>query len=440
MEANVRGLAQSLFTYTALLWLIQKMEVSAKGAAVGLAIWSSLLELIQMGVLGRTADVTEPILLLGIGWALSAVQSHIPQSPPQPRIADDDAHVEKQPVAVRASSRQAWWLTQGFMLLCFAAPVWGLLHMPGIPYNLREMFLGDAHFFFLLVFAGALLWIGASAVWASKKIVSSNLPFLSFPLWTLVVSLISLILLTASVTQESIDDIVGANNLYWYVVNRDIWGSGWRDLFLLAGPDVIGPIERWGRYTALYAPLLIFLALIFGFSYLHEHRSLTLPRVLLLIVSALPWLWLAKSVAFDWSSTDNLNELVMRDGPMGWGGGGFLYALLGLLCINAVTAGRALRSFKHLPIVIIGSIAALPLGWWLLSLGLESNVEKYGFTFSGTQFLLGPNREHLLTDMELFIRWCAVQIGFVIVTALGIRIALLNPYQIRRPSLVDVLE
>jgi VanZ family protein len=441
MEANVRGLAQSLFTYTALLWLIQKMEVSAKGAAVGLAIWSSLLELIQMGVLGRTADVTEPILLLGIGWALSAVQSYIPQSPPQPRITDDNAHVEKQqPGAVRASSRQAWWLTQGFMLLCFAAPVWGLLHMPGIPYNLREMFLGDAHFFFLLVFAGALLWIGASAVWASKKIVSSNLPFLSFPLWTLVVSLISLILLTASVTQESIDDIVGANNLYWYVVNRDIWGSGWRDLFLLAGPDVIGPIERWGRYTALYAPLVIFLALIFGFSYLHEHGSLTLPRVLLLIVSALPWLWLAKSVAFDWSSTDNLNELVMRDGPMGWGGGGYLYALLGLLCINAVTAGRALCSFKHLPVVIIGSIAALPLGWWLLSLGLESNVEKYGFTFSGTQFLLGPNREHLLTDMELFIRWCAVQIGFVIVTALGIRIALLNPYQIRRPSLVDVLE
>jgi hypothetical protein len=60
---------------------------------------------------------------------------------------------------------------------------------------------------------------------------------------------------------------------------------------------------------------------------------------------------------------DNLNELIMRDGPMGWGGGGYLYALLGLVCFNAVSLGRAMCSFQHLAIVIIGSIAGLPVGW-----------------------------------------------------------------------------
>jgi hypothetical protein len=64
-------------------------------------------------------------------------------------------------------------------------------------------------------------------------------------------------------------------------------------------------------------------------------------------------------------------------------------------------------------------------------MGLEPNVEKYRFTFSGIQFLLGPDREHLLSNLELFVRWCAVQIGFIIVVALGIRVGMLNPYQTR---------
>lgn len=441
MEANVRLLVRSLFTYTAMLWLIHKMGVSIKGAAFGLAAWSSLLELVQMGLLGRTADVTEPILLLGIGWALSTAQGSIAQPPsqplPQPHTASDTMHVEKQPDKTFASSRRAWWMMQGFILLCFAGSIWVVLRMPGIPYNLRELFLGNAHFFFLIVFAGALLWVGAGAVWASGKIGASRLSFLKLPIWILLASLISLMLLTASVTQESIDDIVGSNNLYWFVVNRDIWGGGWREFFLLAGPDVIGLLERWGRYTALYSPLLIFLVLIFVSFDLHEHGSLRVPHVILLIASTLPWLWLAKSVTFDWSSTDNLNELVMRDGPMGWGGGGYIYALLGLVCFNAVSLGRAMCGFQHLPIVIIGSIVGLPLGWWLLSMGLEPNVEKYGFTFSGIQFLLGPDREHLLSNTELFVRWCAVQIGFIIVAALGIRIGILNPYRTRDAQIAD---
>lgn len=45
-------------------------------ATVGLAIWSCLIELIQMGLLGRTADVTEPILLLLAGWTLSVLQKY----------------------------------------------------------------------------------------------------------------------------------------------------------------------------------------------------------------------------------------------------------------------------------------------------------------------------------------------------------------------------
>lgn len=435
IEMSARGLAGSLFIYATVLWLMQMMEVNVSKAAAGLAVWAGLLEFIQMGLLGRTADVTEPILLLMTGWVLSTIQrgytpyaSFASSLPARSHIDEDEARIEKHIAGVQTRSYYSWWRMQLLGLLCVTAPIWILLHMPSIPYNVREMFLGDGHFFFLIVFSAALLWYGASAIWMSKKILSSRFPFLDFGLWTLLISLISLLLLKMSVTQESIDDIAGANNLYWFVVNRDIWGSVWRDFFLSAGPELIGPLESWGRYSAVYTPMLIFLVLVFSFFYLYKRKSLTLPRALFLLGGAFPWLWLAKAVTYDWSSTDNLNELVARDGPMGWGGGGYLYALLGLLCVNAVIVAQALSRFKHLPVIVTASLAALPLGWWLLNLGLEPNVEKYGFTFSGVQFLLGPDREHLLTDSELFMRWCSIQIGFVSVTAMGICIALSNPY------------
>lgn len=429
METSVQGLAQSLFIYTALLWLAQKMGGSLKGSAVGLAIWSSLLELAQMGLLGRTADVTEPLLVLLLGWGISVAQA---EPRPQPAIKQN-AQGEESPVPARAISRQRWWIAQGLSVFCLAALFWGGLRLPGIPYNLRELFLGDGHFLFLLVFALALLWVGGGAVWAGRKIASSKRPYFSLPAWTLAASFISLILLSASVTQESIDDIAGSNNLYWFVINRNIWGDGWRDFFMLLGPGVVEVFERPLRYAALYSPLPIFLALTLSFLHLHARSALTVRRFLLLVVSALPGLWLAKAVAFDWSSTDNLNELIARDGPMGWGGGGYLYALLGLLCVNAVIFGRALsHRFSRLALVGVLSIAALPLGWWLLNLGLEAKVEKYGFVFSGAQFLLGPDRTHLLSEMNLFARWCALQIGFVVVTGVGIRNALLNPYRAQR--------
>jgi hypothetical protein len=177
------------------------------------------------------------------------------------------------------------------------------------------------------------------------------------------------------------------------------------------------------RYAGLYCPLLIFLVLALDFFHLPKLNAQTLSRVAFLIASILPWLWLAKAVTFDWSSTDNLNELIARDGDFGWGGGGYLYILLGLLCANAVLLAKTNGDGRRIGLAIIVSISALPVAWWLLNLGLEPNVEKYGFTFSGVQFLLGPDRQNLLSQMQLFARWCAVQVGFILVTAVGIRSA-----------------
>src|SRR5690606_24243667 len=52
METGARALAESLFIYTALLWLARKAEMGIRKATAGLVAWLSLLELVQMSLLG----------------------------------------------------------------------------------------------------------------------------------------------------------------------------------------------------------------------------------------------------------------------------------------------------------------------------------------------------------------------------------------------------
>lgn len=292
-----------------------------------------------------------------------------------------------------------------------------LLRLPGIPYNVRELFLWGGAPPFLFLFALALLWLGTGAGLAGWILSRSAYPYLLLPALVLGVCGIELLLLMASVTGESIADIAGSSNLLWWVTQRDIWGETARRVFLaMDAPELIGAVERYVRFTALFGPLVITLALL----YVLSRQPRIDARLAWLVVSALPWYWLCKAIAFDWSSTDNLNELIARDGTFGWGGGGYLYGLLMLLCANAMLLIHpALGGLRRLGAVAL-SIAALPLGWWLLDLGMEDQVRKYGRVFSGTQFLLGPDRDQLLGQWALFGRWIVVQAGLVATLALGL--------------------
>jgi hypothetical protein len=140
------------------------------------------------------------------------------------------------------------------------------------------------------------------------------------------------------------------------------------------------------------------------------------------------WLWLCKGIAFDWSSTDNLNELIARDGRYGLGGGGYLYLLVALISANVV--GLARMPLRPWSIAAGAAVTVLlvPVGWWLLTHGLERAVHKYGNVFPGEQFLLGPDRRQLLSEQALFLRWSLVQLGGIAVAVTGARLASRVPW------------
>jgi hypothetical protein len=189
---------------------------------------------------------------------------------------------------------------------------------------------------------------------------------------------------------------------------------------------LVAIVERPVRFAALFGPLFIMLALAQAAWLQHQEqqdpvRAIT-ARVAWLALNALPWLLLCKAIAFDWSSTDNLNELIARQGLFGINGDYYLYALVAVVAVNAVLVAQA-RSRRTAFIALLASLMVVPLAWWLLNQALADQVQKYGLTFSGIQFLLGPDRSDLLSEQALLTRWIVVQTAAVMVFALGLRLA-----------------
>lgn len=416
MLANAQALADSLVVFVSFLYLVREAGGRPAVASIGLAVWVLGLEVAQMFIATRSADVTLPLLVLLLGQA-----SRMPR-PLEP--ADKPRAIDALPVESAATAAQSMGNPMIVASAAVATITLGLhwaLRVPDIPYNVRELFLADGHPLALAVFAFALLWAGAGAVWLGSLLSRSRHPAWLLPPAALAVSLVSLLLLSMSVTSESIGDIAGASNVYWFVTNKDSWGTGWRDLFLwLDAWEFIDSVERCVRFSALYAPLPIMLGLLVFALRWRDAGIASARRAAAVAVSALLALWLCKAIAFDWSSTDNLNELIARDGDWGWGGGGYLYALLLLVLSNSLflAVGVGGRGLTRLG-AAISTVFAVPLGWWLLNQGLEPQVEKYESVFSGAQFLLGPDRVHILPTQVLFVRWVAVQTSATLVIATG---------------------
>ena len=149
METAAQEIARSLFIYTALIWLAGKTGTSIGKATQGLAIWACVIELTQMALLGRTADVTEPMLLLTIGWILSSLRESIPV--PQHELGHEPAppassHHPAAPHAefsdgyanIRANRKHMFMLIMAGMAI-FTIAGWIIFRSPLTPYNVREL-------------------------------------------------------------------------------------------------------------------------------------------------------------------------------------------------------------------------------------------------------------------------------------------------------------
>ena len=436
--SNTRSILERLTIFSGLLWLVHCVGGRLIPTGVALTFWVGLLEMTQMVVATRTPDITDLILMVSAGWILGhAVETEFGQQAAQHRVEHRFSRVEVEfghqssPAGSRfqvpASTKNISYGIFGIAAISLGLAVLMLimLRVPQLPYNVKELFLGDGAFPFLVGLALALLWQGLAPAWVAQRVITSRHPYLILPSAAFFASIVTLLLLYASVTEESISDIAGSNNLYWWVVNRHIWGEWATRLFVwMNAPDLVAFLERPVRFAALHGPLVVFPALIL--TVVDGQWVKKMPSgwcTLIVIAVAVLYLWLCKAIAFDWSSTDNLNELIAPEGFFGFGGGGYLYFLLALLAANVVLLARIHLTPGWLVMAVTLTLILVWLGWLLLNLGLGQQVHKYNLVFSGVQFLLGPDREHILGKHTLFLRWAIVQLGVIVVMSIGMRFA-----------------
>ena len=382
MEVNAQGMAQSLFIYTGLLWFAQKRVGRISVVMVGLVLWACLLELTQMLLLGRTADITEPILILLIGWLLTALQRHqniqVPPTQPLKELGKSSARRMK---ILDAIPRIGWSAKLGFSIIGMAALMWAMLRVPSVPYNVRELIAQGHPILSALALACAIAWIFGFPAWAAMHMATGSrrpaylLPFL------LLHGIVAWVLLRRAVPLESIHDIVGSPILGWP------WE--W---------------EAIGRFISLFT---IWSVVSFGAGFL-TLRS-WLPKaggfLWLWAVATLALLPVAYVVVIQQAATDNLTELLAGGGtPMA-----FLWVAAGLfmLALAGAQLAVALGSAMRVGVIrgALWSIASFPLTYLALHAGFESYIIKYGQAFSAFQFLLSQDRAHYAAPMELLLRY-----------------------------------
>jgi len=447
MLVNSSSLAKKLFLLGGALVLFRQAGYRAGVATILVVLVVTTVEVAQIWIAGRTPEVTDTLLVIALAWLISRTAIKA-QAPPQIGRRQH-GRTMRRPTPRQARNTQVnlphfagtprWHVFVAGAALCsiIAGSAYVATRLSGIPYNVREMFRYGGTGVDLLLFGCALLWIGFGTAWMGRLTALKRRPFLTAPLMAVVVSVVLYALLRSAVTMESIADIAGSAVLTDRIGRKGVLGQVGIDLVAAIGPGVLhrasAPIERLVRFGALVGPLLIFLGISFAALWQMQPKGgpASLPtkvaefskRLLTYLLFMLPWLLLCKVIAFDWSSTDNINELIAREGSLGLGGGGWLYALVFLVSIVAALLAWLFASsgprFKTVGAAVSLVSATVPIGWVLLNAGLVENFEKYGLRYSGVDFLLGPDRSNLLSTPELFTRWALLYIGAVSVLVGG---------------------
>jgi len=325
-------------------------------------------------------------------------------------------------------------------IVLIAAVMAMVIRLPMAPYNVRELFGGRGDFNDFACFATFIMWFGLSIPLISANLISQqDYHFIRFPVLVLGACLISFLLLNYSVTSESLHDIIGSANAYRDVTTHNMWGGfGVMLSKIIPAPRVWVQIEEAVRFLALIFPLTFLLCLFYytgdlikkyNLRNFYNHSRLIALSLFLNTLYALPWLYLSKFITFDQPGTDNLYELFAKDGFLGFGGGGYLYLLVILFSLNAVWLSQSLHrwTIKILAVIVAGAI-----GWFLFNVGMETEVKKYGLTFSGVDFLLGPDRRTELPETILFLRWIILYTCSLAILTWGMRFNLLHHLPLRK--------
>jgi glycopeptide antibiotics resistance protein len=426
---NIFALIEKSLFYFLFFYISSREKVSFRKNCVKLSLIIFTLEVLQTNIQGATPDITENIVVLLIGyitWKWLDI------------FEVKGTHSEDRDISLR---RAVLLLKDArirlFLMYATVAIVAQMLFMslPQLPYNIVELYNDGGTFIaFTSLFLAVFVAVGGM-VWIAQGHSAKNISDFRLPLYCAYLSMATFLLLKLAVTRESIADINGSSNITYQLTGPRILGDFGHQMVMFFGEQSVRNIsqivEPFIRFATLTGPVLYLLTLFLSFSFaVNISKDLKLSRRFLDLFKSLcfilPWFYLCKLISFDFSSTDNLNELIARDGSWGIGGGGYLYGLLIIIALTVTYNVHAINKKRTTSTVLalITFVLSFPVTWILFKSALVGTFEKYGHTFSGVDFILGGSRTKLLPEPELMMRWGLVYLVIIVSLSMSIILAL----------------
>lgn len=420
MHTNVGSLLSKLFIYSACIWLAIEAGMDGRKTTLWLAATTLALELLQVWMPSRSAEVGEPLLVV-IAYLLVrnfgdylATQPATVSPAPTPQITatpHSKPNNQGNKAAINGWDANRSILIQiAISFLLFVVAVKAILSLPGIPYNVLQLFRNDGSLIDLACFFTALLLAGGSAIWIAKLHQQQPWPRRGYlaKLHLLSASLVY-VMIWYAVSEDSLKDITGTVLSVQALNETQQHDTTLAVIFKVLGVTNIRSLleflEPGLRFFALYGlfqvPFVYFLLKCQASPQTTTKRITSHKLTESLILIAICYYF-----TFPAASTDNLTELIAS--PL-------LFCLLLALyaLVLALMVRTLLSDSRHKKLKLISGALLLSLAGWLAALiTFTPQLHKYGITFSALEFLLGPDRNTRLTSIELMLRWFTVSIAF----------------------------
>ena len=250
-----------------------------------------------------------------------------------------------------------------------------IINLPGVPYNVRDLFDTRNLFLGSTIFSVFLTWNVAVPCVMAYSLIKYPILHLFQPVLYLVMATFSWFLLRYAVSAESLHDILGS----------PIWGMP-------------SDLELYFRFLAFAYPFLWSLFCWNLFFQLLTHRKVFVSLLIWLIsiFIGMPLFLAAKYLIFDLAATDNVVELI-KNIPA-------LFSLIFLIAWNGVFVAHRSSVFFGVMVTGLSAMMSYPL----LSTALYSNA---------ISFILSPDRATLMTGTILRLRWTlfyVLTVGFIV--------------------------
>lgn len=372
-----------------LAWGVKLQPWRLRGLALAfammvLAVFPAIIEMGQLMLPNKNADLTDWIIMWAGGLAAFSVTRRVLRTPHTSLSRTAQAQPNVSSVSASTGPQRGKVLRHIMIVLLLGLLFFVATKAPFLPYNVREMMGSQPSWSSALLLASACWWLINFPMLLASRDVSGLSRFWQLPLGMLMYGSVSFLLLYLSVSTESLHDLLGSPILQW----PGAWEMGLRWIALVATP---GAIFYLATQTA--------------------RRFSDVPVAALQLWAAAPMLILSYWGIVTQAATDNLVELIATPRPLAFAA---LCAWLYTLFLVAVWV----RSQASITIKAFVILASLLLAYIFLSLGLDSAIQKYDQQFSALQFLLSTDRQHYASESTLWLRYSVLHLMAIMTIAL----------------------